>query len=161
MTLDPTILDKLVRELLAAKEASGKTYDEIATELGVTNVYCANLFYNQAQLKKGTAPKLKKIVPALSDGHLDAMQLAPFRTWPDNLLQEPNVYRTYEAIMHNGEAIKALINEQAGDGIMSAIDFYCSVKTIKGKAGEDRVVLTFNGKYLKHIEQFTEDDTSQ
>ena len=38
-------------------------------------------------------------------------------------MQEPNVYRTYEAVTHYGEAIKLLINEQCGDGIMSAIDF--------------------------------------
>lgn len=26
--------------------------------------------------------------------------------------QEPSIYRLYEAIMHNGEAIKAVINEE-------------------------------------------------
>jgi cyanate lyase len=30
--------------------------------------------------------------------------------------QEPSIYRLYEAIMHNGEAIKAVINEEFGDG---------------------------------------------
>jgi cyanate lyase len=36
---------------LKAKEASGKTYDEIAKDMGVTNAYAAQLFLNQAQLK--------------------------------------------------------------------------------------------------------------
>lgn len=61
--------------------------------------------------------------------------------------------------MHNGEAIKALVNEQCGDGIMSAIDFYLDVATTAGKNGEKRVVITFNGKFLAHIEQKAEDNT--
>lgn len=36
---------------------------------------------------------------------------------------------------------------------MSAIDFYCSVKKVKGKDGKDRVVITFDGKYLPYAEQ--------
>lgn len=55
----------------------------------------------------------------------------------------------------------SIINEQCGDGIMSAIDFYCDVETIKGKQGEKRVVITFNGKFLEHIEQRAEDNTAK
>ena len=36
---------------------------------------------------------------------------------------------------------------------MSAIDFYCSVDKIKGVDGKDRVVVTFDGKYLPYTEQ--------
>lgn len=36
---------------------------------------------------------------------------------------------------------------------MSAIDFFCSVDKVKGVDGKDRVVLTFDGKYLPHTEQ--------
>ena len=45
-------------------------------------------------------------------------------------------------------------------GIMSAIDFYCDVGTTTGKHGEKRVVITFNGKFLPHIEQKKEDSTA-
>lgn len=37
----------LVARLLAAKEASGKTFSDIAAEVGLTNVYCTQLFFNQ------------------------------------------------------------------------------------------------------------------
>ncbi|GAA0150685.1 hypothetical protein LIER_37160 [Lithospermum erythrorhizon] len=43
--------------------------------------------------------------------------------------------------MHFGESIKEIINEEFGNGIMSAIDFYCSVDKIKGVDGKDRVSL--------------------
>jgi len=49
------------------------------------------------------------------------------RAFDDQILKEPHVYRTYEAVTHYGEAMKSIINEQCGDGIMSAIDFYCDV----------------------------------
>lgn len=150
----------LVSRLLAAKEDSGKTFDEIGNELGLTNAYTANLFYGQAQLKSGTAPKLKKAVPGISEDDLALMQKAPMRSFDPSILQEPTIYRLYEAITHYGEAIKALINEQLGDGIMSAIDFYLDVGTTTGKKGEKRVVLTMNGKYLPHVEQTTADNTA-
>lgn len=35
---------------------------------------------------------------------------------------------------------------------MSAIDFFCSVDKVKGVDGKERVVLTFDGKYLPHTE---------
>lgn len=44
---------------------------------------------------------------------------------------------------------------------MSAIDFYCDVGTTTGKHGEKRVVITFNGKFLPHIEQTAEDNTAK
>lgn len=36
---------------------------------------------------------------------------------------------------------------------MSAIDFYCSVDKVQGVDGKDRVVITFDGKYLPYSEQ--------
>ena len=36
---------------------------------------------------------------------------------------DPLIYRFYELVMINGPALKALIEEEFGDGIMSAIDF--------------------------------------
>ncbi|KAH8059844.1 cyanate hydratase [Aureococcus anophagefferens] len=104
-------IDGLADRLLAAKVASGKTFDDIAAELGFTNTYTTQLLLGQAQLKPDTRPKLEKA---------------------------PNVYRTYEAITHYGNAIKLLINEKFGDGIMSAIDFYMTVGGTVGKAGEAR-----------------------
>jgi hypothetical protein len=50
------------------------------------------------------------------------------------------------AVPPAGEAIKALINEEFGDGIMSAIGFYATVDKMTGNEGEARVVITFNGE---------------
>ena len=37
----------LVGQLLAAKEASGKTFTQISEEVGLTNAFTAQLFHNQ------------------------------------------------------------------------------------------------------------------
>ncbi|EFN52758.1 hypothetical protein CHLNCDRAFT_138362 [Chlorella variabilis] len=149
-----------VDQLLAAKAASGKTFDEIAVDIGCTNAYTAQLFFNQAQLKPDTAAKLKAAVPQISEEALAVMQKAPMRSFDPAILEEPLIYRMIEAINHYGEALKCLVNEQFGDGIMSAIDFYVTVDRITGKQGEARVAITLNGKFLPHVEQRAEDNTA-
>jgi cyanate lyase len=145
----------VVGKLLAAKEACGKTYDQLADELGVCNIYVAQLFRRQAQLKKGTEDKLVKLVPTLTEDLVREMRKPPIRSYDPAILQEPHVYRMTEVCAHYGEAMLDIIHEQFGDGIMSAIDFRFSIKKVKGSQGEDRVLMTWNGKFLPHIEQTT------
>ena len=87
---EPPIGD-LADRLLSAK--SGKTFDQIADELGFTNTYTTQLLLGQAQLKPETLPKLKKAVPGISAADLETISKAPFRGW-DEILKEPSVYRT-------------------------------------------------------------------
>lgn len=149
-----------VERVVLAKNESGLSYDDLASKLGLTNTYTAQLLLGQAKATPETAAKLKTVLPNLSEADVDAMMKDfPMRSYQDDILKEPNVYRTFEAITHYGVAIKALINEQCGDGIMSAIDFYCDVGTTTGVNGEKRVVITFNGKFLPFIEQKATDNT--
>jgi len=144
---------ELVERLLAAKEASGKTYDEIADALGYCNVYVGQLFHAQAQLKKDAVSNLAKLVPGLNDELLGEMQKCPMRSYDPSVIQEPHIYRMTEVCMHYGNSIVAIMNEIFGDGIMSAIDFKLTIHKTKGDKGEDRMVVTMNGKFLPHIEQ--------
>uniref|UniRef100_A0A803LMM5 Cyanate lyase C-terminal domain-containing protein n=1 Tax=Chenopodium quinoa TaxID=63459 RepID=A0A803LMM5_CHEQI len=172
----------VVEKLQEAKKKSGKSFNQIASETGLTNVYVAQLLRRQAQLKPDTAPKLRAALPELTDDHIELMMRPPFRSYDPDLTQEPAIYRSFslsycheilkfgfdfsgilvlssglhEATMHFGESIKEIINEEFGDGIMSAIDFYCSVDKVKGVDGKDRVVVTFDGKYLPYTEQKSE-----
>mmetsp|Transcript_23498 Transcript_23498/g.23708 ORF Transcript_23498/g.23708 Transcript_23498/m.23708 type:complete len:217 (+) Transcript_23498:42-692(+) len=143
----------LVSRLLSAKEASHKSFDDIAAELGLTNAYTVQLFMNQAQLKAVTAEKLSKIVPGISSEDLKVMQYVPIRSFDTRIIQEPLIYRLGEIVQHYGQGLKELVNEKLGDGIISAIDIFVTLDTIKGLQGEDRVVVTLNGKFLPHIEQ--------
>lgn len=148
-----------VERVLAAKTASGLSYDDLAQRLGVTNTYAAQLCLGQAKLSGETAKLFAAALPSLDAEDLKDMQQSfPMRCFDDEILKEPSVYRTYEALTHYGEAIKSIINEQCGDGIMSAIDFYCDIGTTTGKHGEKRVVITFNGKFLPFSEQKSQDN---
>src|SRR5262252_3345297 len=60
---------------------------------------------------------------------------------------DPLIYRFYELIMVNGPAMKVLIEEEFGDGIMSAIDFDMEM-TRKSDPKGDRVALAMTGKFL-------------
>jgi len=143
----------VVKQLLAAKAASGKTTTELGEELGLSNVYVGQLFRRQAELKPGTVSKLKSLVPGLTDKLLAEMQKPPLRSYDNDIIQEPNTYRLVEVCYHYGETILDIIQEEFGDGIMSAIDYVITVDKVKGSKGEDRVKITCNGKYLAHIEQ--------
>jgi len=143
----------LVSKLLGARISSGKTYDELGEALGLCNVYVAQLFHAQAQLKPETEPELLKLVPELSEDLVAEMRKCPMRSYDPTIIQEPNIYRMTEVCLHYGDSIKEVMNEKFGDGIMSAIDFKITLDKIKGDKGEDRMVVTMNGKFLPHIKQ--------
>lgn len=75
-------------------------------------------------------------------------------------MQEPFVYRLVEAMQHYGLGLKMLANEKKGDGIISAIDLYVDMHLIKGIQGEDRFLISLNGKFLPHVEQLTKNNTA-
>jgi cyanate lyase len=62
---------------------------------------------------------------------------------------DPLIYRLYELVMINGPALKALIEEEFGDGIMSAIDFDLEFDRLPNPKG-DRVRLVMSGKFLPY-----------
>src|SRR5437588_5314021 len=62
---------------------------------------------------------------------------------------DPLIYRFYELVMVNGAAWKALIEEEFGDGIMSAIDFDLVMERLPDPKG-DRVKITMSGKFLPY-----------
>ena len=62
---------------------------------------------------------------------------------------DPLIYRFYEMVMVNGPAWKALIEEEFGDGIMSAIDFNIEFEREPNPKG-DRVQIAMSGKFLPY-----------
>lgn len=62
---------------------------------------------------------------------------------------DPLIYRLYELVNVYGSTFKALIHEEFGDGIMSAIDFNMDLKREPHGKG-DRVNIVLSGKYLQY-----------
>ena len=142
------ILDLIWRN----KQRKELSIDKIASELGYTNVYTAQLLLMNTPLNPSKASQFQQILE-LPDSCMNELMKSPHRRFDESINQEPNTYRLLEAVQHNGEALKLLTNEKFGDGIMSAIDFYVSVDKVIGPNGEDRVEIKFNGKFLPFIEQ--------
>lgn len=57
------------------------------------------------------------------------------------------LYRFYELILVNNPAVKAIIEKEFGDGIMSAIDFNMEFERKPNPKG-DRVRVSMSGKFL-------------
>lgn len=77
-------------------------------------------------------------------------RLIPYRgSLPPGPPTGPLIYRLHELINVYGTTWKALIEEEFGDGIMSAIDFDMRMERVADSSG-DRVRLTLSGKFLPY-----------
>jgi cyanate lyase len=146
-----------VAQLLAAKKASGKTYDQLAKALGLCNIYlCRTVVSLAGSTQEGNGSETGHTRAGThreSARSLEVMRACLMRSYDPAVLQEPHIYRMTEVCAHYGESILDIMHEQLGDDNMSAIDFKLTVEKIKGDKGEDRLLMTWNGKFLPHIEQ--------
>ncbi|KAF9550034.1 Cyanase [Agrocybe pediades] len=137
--------------LFEAKARKGLTFDQIAKEIGKDEVWLAAAFYGQAKFEE---EDLKKVAQVLDIATETAVAGFGSHWWPNRGLgpmppTDPVIYRLYEGVLVYGHAIKAVIHEKFGDGIMSMIDCKIDV-TKKPDPKGDRVVLTFDGKFLSY-----------
>ncbi|KAF8526204.1 cyanate hydratase [Hysterangium stoloniferum] len=137
--------------LLEAKAKKGLTFEQIGQAIGKDEVWVAALMYGQA---KATNEELEKLVNLLDIQSTSLTADLGDNWWPNRGLgpmppTDPVIYRLYEAVLVYGEPLKAVIHEKFGDGIMSMID--CTVRVErKPHPKGDRVVLTFDGKFLQY-----------
>ncbi len=101
----------------------------------------------QMKLTKPLAEKAVRLF-GLSETEARMLNEVPMRGTPMPPT-DPFLYRFYERVMVNGPAWKALIEEEFGDGIMSAIDFDFKMERVANPKG-DRVQLTMSGKFLPY-----------
>ncbi|HEX3494879.1 MAG TPA: cyanase, partial [Methylocella sp.] len=78
------------------------------------------------------------------------LQIAPYkRSLPTTVQADPLIYHWYEIVAVYSTAIKELIHEEFGDGIMSAIDFSMDISREADPKG-DRVRVVMSGKFLPY-----------
>jgi cyanate lyase len=139
-----------VTELVpAAMRQRGVSFAELAEELGRPPVWVAAAALGQHPF---TAEEAEKLVARLElpEEAVAALQEIPMRGGLDTAVPvDPTIYRLYEVIQVYGPALKALIHEEFGDGIMSAINFRMSVQRRPDPQG-DRVIVTLDGKFLDY-----------
>ncbi|KAF8636794.1 hypothetical protein AX17_003256 [Amanita inopinata Kibby_2008] len=133
------------------KRDEGLTFDQIAKAIGKDEVWLAAAFYGQA---KFTEDELKTVCQVLDIPFAQALSEFGSHWWPNRGLgpmppNDPVLYRLYEGVLVYGHAIKAVIHEKFGDGIMSMIDCKVTIDKKPDPKG-DRVILTYDGKFLPY-----------
>src|ERR1700690_2025543 len=140
--------DELVEKILDIKREKGWTWKTIADEIGgMSPVLVVGALLGQMKLPKALAEKAAALF-GLSEPEKRMLNEVPMRGMPMPPT-DPLLYRFYEMVMVNGPAWKALIEEEFGDGIMSAIDFDLQLERLPDPKG-DRVKLTMSGKFLPY-----------
>jgi cyanate lyase len=105
--------------------------------------------FGQMRLTEEEAVKAALLF-GLSDEERDLLTEVPYRgSLPPGPPTDPLIYRFYELVQVYGTTWKALIEEEFGDGIMSAIDFDMEFERQPDPKG-DRVKLTMSGKFLPY-----------
>jgi cyanate lyase len=138
----------LTEKLLDIKREKGWTWKYICDQIGgMSPVMITGAILGQMKLTKPQAAKAGDLF-GLSKAETAMLNEVPMRgTGTPMPPTDPLIYRFYELVMVNGPAWKALIEEEFGDGIMSAIDFDMVMERLPDPRG-DRVKITMSGKFL-------------
>src|SRR5215204_3482034 len=138
--------EDLTEKILDIKREKGWTWKQITDEIGgMSPVLVVGALLGQMKLVKPLAAKAAALF-GLSATEERMLNEVPHRgtSMPPT---DPLIYRFYELVMVNGPAWKALIEEEFGDGIMSAIDFDMTIERLPDPKG-DRVKIGMSGKFL-------------
>jgi cyanate lyase len=138
----------LTEKILDIKREKGWTWKYITDEIGgLSPTLIVGALLGQMKLIKPLAAKAARLFE-LTPAEEAMLNEVPYRGTPMPPT-DPLIYRFYELVMVNGPAWKALIEEEFGDGIMSAIDFDFDLERLPHEKG-DRVKITMSGKFLPY-----------
>ena len=145
---DPTAREQLADTAVMAKITKNLTWAEIAETAGFSTAFVTAAVLGQHALPKESAEAVAKLLDLDEDAAL-LLQTIPTRgSIPGGIPTDPTIYRFYEMLQVYGTTLKALVHEEFGDGIISAINFKLDVKKVADPEGGERAVITLDGKYL-------------
>ena len=140
--------EELTEKILDIKRAKGLTWKQITAEIGgMSPVLVVGALLGQHKLVKPLAKKAAALF-GLSEIEEKMLNEVPMRGAGTQMPPtDPLIYRFFELVLVTGPAWKALIEEEFGDGIMSAIDFDMTMERLPNAKG-DRVKIAMSGKFL-------------
>ncbi|MFF4407590.1 cyanase [Streptomyces sp. NPDC001404] len=145
--------DSTARETLAAQAVDAKirknlSWKQIADASGLSVAFTTAAVLGQHPLPEQSAKTVAELL-GLDDDAAMLLQAVPTRgSIPGGIPTDPTIYRFYEMLQVYGTTLKALVHEEFGDGIISAINFKLDVKKVADPDGGERAVITLDGKYL-------------
>ncbi|WP_333892371.1 cyanase [Mycolicibacterium gadium] len=140
---------EITDQISAARIAKGLTWQQLAEAIDKPAVWTVSALQGQHPIPAEAGKVLVELL-GLDESAVPILAAVPMRGGlPSAVPTDPTIYRFHEALQVYGGAIKELIHEQFGDGIMSAINFSLEVERKPHPEG-DRVVVTFDGKFLPY-----------
>jgi cyanate lyase len=139
---------EVTEKILTAKRMKELTWEEIAEKIGgASKIIVTAACMGQMKMTKEQATKAAKLF-GLGKEETLLLQEVPCRgSLPQVPPTDPLIYRFYELVQVYGTTWKELIQEEFGDGIMSAIDFDMTLERQPDQKG-DRVKIGMSGKFL-------------
>jgi cyanate lyase len=135
--------------IVTAKIAKGLKWADVAQKIGLSKEWVTAGCLGQMTFTAEQAALLGETF-GLPEEAVRLLQVVPYKgSLPTSVPTDPLIYRFYELINVYGTTFKALIHEEFGDGIMSAIDFRMDMQREKDPNG-DRVSIVMSGKFLPY-----------
>ena len=140
---------ELTEKIVHIKIDRDLTWKGIAEQAGLSKEFTTAALMGQMALPPDAAQKVGDALD-LNEYEVKLLQQVPYRgSLGQAVPTDPLIYRFYELVQVYGTTFKALIEEEFGDGIMSAIDFNMDITREPDPKG-DRVAITMSGKFLKY-----------
>jgi cyanate lyase len=145
----PMSREDVTELVVMSRHKKGLTWTKIAKAVGASKEWTTAALLGQMQMTKEQAEAAGKLL-GLPDYAVLLLQQVPYKgSLPTAVPTDPLIYRFYELVNVYGTTFKALIHEEFGDGIMSAIDFKMDLTREPDPKG-DRVKIVMSGKYLQY-----------
>ncbi|MFB7252779.1 cyanase [Streptomyces nojiriensis] len=145
---DPTARQALAVAVVDAKTRGDLSWQQLADAAGLSVAFVTAALLGQHALPESAAKAVAGLL-GLDEDAVRLLQTIPTRgSVPGGIPADPTIYRFHEMLQVYGTTLKALVHEQFGDGIISAINFKLDVRKVADPEGGERAVITLDGKYL-------------
>jgi len=125
------------------------TWPQLADAIGQSKEWTTAALLGQMTLNAEQAAKVGALLELPAEA-IEQLQVVPYKgSLVTAVPTDPLIYRFYELVNVYGTTFKALIHEEFGDGIMSAIDFSMDLQREPDPKG-DRVKIVMSGKFLPY-----------
>ena len=119
---------EVTEQVVLARLREGLTWQQLADAIGRPLMWTTAALLGQHPIPVEQAKVLVEMLK-LDESVVPVLAAAPMRGGlPTAVPTDPTIYRFYEALQVYGGALKEVIAEQFGDGIMSAINFSLDVR---------------------------------
>ncbi|WP_199509190.1 cyanase [Glaciecola sp. KUL10] len=145
----PITRNEVTELIILQKQLKNLTWPQLADIVGQSKEWTTAALLGQMTLTADQASRVG-LALELPEAAVAQLQVVPYKgSLPTAVPTDPLIYRFYELINVYGTTFKALIHEEFGDGIMSAIDFDMDLSRQEDAKG-DRVKITMTGKFLPY-----------